>query len=89
MDGRTGKAMVSPYVRSTVGAQTSPLTISAEGYGNDLFLYWKADCHNHEGEGGQYTFVKGIYLCTPSSIQLPCKTASGSHSQLSRDVGTT
>ena len=30
-----------------------------EGKGNDLFLYWIADCLGHEGEGGVFTFVEG------------------------------
>ncbi len=30
-----------------------------QGQGNDLFLYWIADCIGHEGEGGKFSFVEG------------------------------
>jgi len=30
--------LLLPYIRSSVGAQTSPLTISVEGRGHDIFL---------------------------------------------------
>ncbi|KAL5019654.1 hypothetical protein ScPMuIL_002546, partial [Solemya velum] len=59
LDGKTGKPLLDPPVRDTIGAQASPLTISVEGYGNDIFLYWIADCLQHDGEGGQYSFVEG------------------------------
>lgn len=47
-----------------MGAQASPLTISIEGYGNDVFLFWVSDCANHEGQEGKYKFVKGIISIT-------------------------
>lgn len=47
-----------------MGAQASPLTISIEGYGNDVFLFWVSDCENHEGQEGKYKFVKGIISIT-------------------------
>ncbi|XP_041373917.1 uncharacterized protein LOC121386932 [Gigantopelta aegis] len=59
LDGRTGTPLITPFIRDTVGTQSSPLTISMEGYGNDVFLHWVADCEQHEGEGGEFTFVKG------------------------------
>ena len=59
LDGRDGRPLLDPYPRDSVGAQTSPLTLSAEGRGNDLFLYWIADCTGHEGDGGQFGFRKG------------------------------
>ncbi|KAK6165207.1 hypothetical protein SNE40_023561 [Patella caerulea] len=59
LDGRTGTPMITPFIRDGVGAQASALTLSIEGRGNDLFLYWIADCIQHEGEGGVFDFVKG------------------------------
>ena len=59
LDGRDGRPLLDPYPRDSVGAQTSPLTLSAEGRGNDLFLYWIADCTGHKGDGGQFGFRKG------------------------------
>ena len=51
--------MIDPPMRDTVGAQASGLTISLEGRGNDIFLYWAADCIEHSGEGGEFHFVTG------------------------------
>lgn len=59
LDGRTGKSLINPPIRDTVGAISSPLTVSMEGQGNDLFLYWIADCLQHEGQGVEYSFEKG------------------------------
>ncbi|GAB1601842.1 protein FAM234B-like [Argonauta hians] len=59
LDGRTGSPLISPSIKDTVGAISSPLTISMEGFGNDLFLFWVADCLGHEGEGTEFAFVKG------------------------------
>ena len=59
LDGRNGKALIDPPMRDTVGAQASGVTISMEGRGNDVFLYWAADCLDHSGEGGEYHFVEG------------------------------
>ncbi|XP_048257876.1 uncharacterized protein LOC124125677 isoform X2 [Haliotis rufescens] len=59
LDGRTGAPLLDQSVRDTVGAQTSSLTISLEGRGNDIFLYWLADCEDHEGGGEEFNFLKG------------------------------
>ncbi|XP_052803386.1 uncharacterized protein LOC128233645 [Mya arenaria] len=59
LDGRTGRPLVLPAMQDAVGAQASGLTVSMEGRGNDLFLYWAADCLKHEGQGGQYRFIEG------------------------------
>ncbi|KAL8612256.1 hypothetical protein ACOMHN_038168 [Nucella lapillus] len=59
LDGRTGEPLLKPSVRMSVGAQSSALSVSMEGRGHDLFLYWIADCLGHEGEGGEYRFVNG------------------------------
>lgn len=60
LDGRDGKNLLRSPLLDTMGAQSSPLTISMEGYGNDVYLYWISDCEHHEGQGGTYKFVKGI-----------------------------
>ncbi|XP_053408776.1 uncharacterized protein LOC123561870 [Mercenaria mercenaria] len=59
LDGKTGKPLIAPPIRDTVGAQASPITVSMEGRGNDVFLYWVADCLDHEGQGGEFKFVEG------------------------------
>lgn len=30
-----------------------------ENYGNDLFLYWKADCRHNEGRKETFDFIPG------------------------------
>ncbi len=59
LDGRDGRPLLSPYPRDSIGAQTSPLSIGLQGAGNDLFLYWVADCVGHEGDGGEFGFKDG------------------------------
>ncbi|XP_012936978.2 uncharacterized protein LOC101855014 [Aplysia californica] len=59
LDGKTGKRLIEPPLRDTIGAQASPLTVSLEGLGNDVFLVWMADCKGHEGSSDEYSFVKG------------------------------
>ena len=59
LDGKTGKPLVTPFVKSSSMANTSPLSVSMQGRGNDLFIYWISDCIGHEGEGGTFEFVEG------------------------------
>ena len=74
LDGRTGKPLINPYIRDSVGAQASPLTLSVKGQlGHDLFMYWSADCLEHEGEGDTFEFVEGsseIYFFCCSKVFL-------------------
>lgn len=59
LDGKSGKPLVEPFVKSSSMANTSPLSVSMQGVGNDLFIYWVSDCTGHEGEGGTFKFVEG------------------------------
>lgn len=59
LDGKTGKPLLQTPIMDSVGAQASALTISMEGKGHDLFLYWLADCLEHEGQGGEFHFIEG------------------------------
>lgn len=58
LDGRTGRPLSTTY-KTSAAVHSSPLTVSMEGSGNDLFLFWSADCTGHEHEGGWYEFVNG------------------------------
>ncbi|GFR94558.1 PQQ-like domain containing protein [Elysia marginata] len=64
IDGKTGKRLIDPPLKDTVGSQSSPLTVGLEGTGNDVFLTWMADCSGHEGDGTEFAFVKGKYQIT-------------------------
>ncbi len=59
MDGRNGQPILQPYIMSSVGAQTSPITLSMQGTGQDMFIYWTADCKGHEGGGEEFEFATG------------------------------
>lgn len=59
LDGRNGKPLIKPFKKTSVAVNSSPLTVSMEGLSNDLFIYWMADCKDHEGEGSEFSFVEG------------------------------
>ncbi|CAL1534926.1 unnamed protein product, partial [Lymnaea stagnalis] len=58
IDGKTGKKLIDPPIRDTIGSQSSPLTVAMEGTGNDVFIVWMADCKGHEGSTEEFSFVK-------------------------------
>ena len=60
LNGSTGQSVLEPHIKDAVGGQTSPLTVSMEGFGNDLFLYFTSDCLGFEGQEGQFSFVEGL-----------------------------
>lgn len=59
LDGKTGQPLIKPFRKTSVAVNSSPLSVSMEGVGNDLFIYWMADCKDHEGEGSEFAFVEG------------------------------
>ncbi|XP_059161423.1 uncharacterized protein LOC131944658 isoform X2 [Physella acuta] len=59
IDGKTGKKLIDPPLRDTIGSQSSPLSVAMEGAGNDVFIVWMADCKGHEGSTEEFSFVKG------------------------------
>ena len=79
LDGRTGKPITKPY-KTSYAAFSSPLTVSMEGTGNDLFLYWAVDCQGHEGEEGWYQFVNGTNVHESSRADT-CVVRHGSSSK--------
>ena len=91
IDGKTGKPIIKPSFKTSVAANTSPLTVSMEGEGNDLFAYWVADCLDHEGEGGEFEFVEGTNVHEQSradTCQLRYQTKSFSRlSIMNRKTG--
>ncbi|XP_022252488.1 uncharacterized protein LOC106468446 isoform X1 [Limulus polyphemus] len=64
LDGRNGQHLLSEPIKMVVGTQSSPLVISAEGFGNDIFLYWVSDCHGVSGESYnlEFSFVHGTTI---------------------------
>ena len=56
IDGLTGKPITNP-LKSSVATFDSPLSISMEGRGNDLFLFWMGDCLFHEGHADEFAII--------------------------------
>ncbi|CAD5120332.1 DgyrCDS8906 [Dimorphilus gyrociliatus] len=60
LDGRNGKPLTK-FVESEIATQSSPLTWSFEESGQDIFIFWKADCSRngslHYKE--EFEFLKG------------------------------
>ena len=59
LDGKSGQPLITPFKRTSVAVNSSPLSVSMEGLGNDLFIYWMADCKGFEGDGKEFSFVEG------------------------------
>ena len=43
----------------SIGSQSSPLSVSLRGRGNDIFLHWMANCKGHDKEKLIYSFPQG------------------------------
>ncbi|XP_028967801.1 uncharacterized protein LOC108864482 [Galendromus occidentalis] len=50
LDGKSGVPF-DGSTKSLIAVQSSPLTISREGLGNDIFVYAASDCEGHEENG--------------------------------------
>lgn len=61
LDGKTGTPLLDKPVVDTMGSQMGGLSISVEGLGNDLMLYWRANCLHHEGPTKPFSFMPGYY----------------------------
>jgi hypothetical protein len=61
LDGKTGTPLLDKPVVDTAGSQMGGLSISVEGLGNDLVLYWTANCLHHEGPTKPFSFMPGFY----------------------------
>ena len=67
LDGSNGQPITETYMTSAP-AHSSPLSISMEGSGNDLFMFWSVDCKDHEHEGGWFDFVSGTNVHESSRV---------------------
>ena len=50
---------ISPTFTDSIGSQSSPLSISVSGRGNDIFLHWMSNCKGHDKETLKYGFAEG------------------------------
>lgn len=70
VDGRNGQPLLEKPIEDSLSRQMSGLSVTVDGYGNDWFLYWSADCLNHEGIKEKYQFLKGQSLVSQTRADL-------------------
>ena len=58
ISGKDG-AKISRTLTDSIGSQSSPLSISVRGHGNDIFLHWLSNCKGHDKEKLIYSFPSG------------------------------
>ncbi|XP_058808308.1 uncharacterized protein LOC131673930 [Phymastichus coffea] len=58
LDGKTGKPILESPMEDTLSAQMSGLSVTVDGYGNDWFLHWSANCLGKEVSKDKYEFIK-------------------------------
>ncbi|XP_065664803.1 piggyBac transposable element-derived protein 3-like [Hydra vulgaris] len=56
---KTGEGILSSYNAFSV-VHISPLSVSMEGYGNDLLLCWSSECHHYNTNIEHFQIVNGI-----------------------------
>ncbi|XP_034935073.1 uncharacterized protein [Chelonus insularis] len=70
LDGRTGKPLLEEPIKDSGNGQMSGLSLSVDGSGNDWFLYWSANCLNHDNMEYRYHFSQGQTLLSVSHANL-------------------
>ena len=75
LSGKNGSVISKPQINS-LSAQSTPITISLEGYGNDIFLHWAINCLGHVGEKIKYAFRADAHMYEKSQADL-CRSLFG------------
>lgn len=70
VDGRNGQSLLEKPMEDSLSSQMSGLSVTVDGYGNDWFLHWSADCLNYEGVKEKYQFLKGQSLMSQMRADL-------------------
>lgn len=70
VDGRNGQPLLEKPMEDSLSKQMSGLSITVDGFGNDWFLHWSADCLYHEGVKEKYQFLKGQSLVSQTRADL-------------------
>ncbi|KAL6430621.1 hypothetical protein ACFW04_006902 [Cataglyphis niger] len=70
IDGRNGQPLLEKPIEDSLSRQMSGLSITVDGFGNDWFLHWSADCLNYEGIKEKYQFLKGQSLASQTRADL-------------------
>ena len=75
LSGQNGSVISKPIMNS-LNAQSTPITISMEGYGNDIFLHWSINCREHQGEKLDYAFRSSTHMYEKSQADI-CQSLFG------------
>ncbi|XP_070157797.1 uncharacterized protein [Polyergus mexicanus] len=70
IDGRNGQPLLEKPIEDSLSRQMSGLSVTVDGFGNDWFLHWSADCLNYEGIKEKYQFLKGQSLALQTRADL-------------------
>ncbi|EZA56528.1 hypothetical protein X777_03315 [Ooceraea biroi] len=70
VDGRNGQPLLERPMEDSSSRQMSGLSVTVDGFGNDWFLHWSADCLNYEGVKEKYQFLKGQSLVSQTRADL-------------------
>ena len=69
LSGKNGSIISKPIINS-ISAKSTPITISMDGYGNDLFLHWSINCMDHFSENLTYAFRLESHMYDKSQADL-------------------
>lgn len=61
LSGKNGD-IISSIPTDTLATQSSPITISLKGLGNDIFLHWSSNCLGNVGKKISFGFRDGTHL---------------------------
>ena len=75
LSGKNGSEISDPIINS-LSMQSTPISISMEGYGNDMFLHWSINCMDHKGQKVKYAFRASAHMYEKSQADL-CRSLFG------------
>jgi len=61
LSGKNGST-IKKINNNSITTLSSPISISLEGHGNDIFLHWSANCLDHKGEKINFRFKSNAQL---------------------------
>ena len=76
LSGKDGSEISRPIINS-INAKSTPITLSMDGYGNDIFLHWSTNCIDHIGDNLTYAFRLGANMYDKSQADI-CYALLGS-----------
>ena len=68
LSGKNG-SIISDIPIDTIATQSSPLAISLQGAGNDIFLHWSSNCIGKRAEKVSFGFRAGTHVHEQSKFK--------------------